>query len=104
MITLHEAYEQGSGDVREAIRAFGANHPVDGPLSPAAQPEPDWKTAERHFTLLAEVIMGATIPEQPDRTGTVRRAQEEAIAFLLAVNSRASYRCPICVMRNRSPQ
>ncbi|MCW8382433.1 hypothetical protein [Streptomyces justiciae] len=104
MITLHEAYEQGSDDVKAAIQAFGASHPSTVPTPGATPPEPDWKTAEKHFTQLTEVIMGAAIPEQPDRPSIVRRAEQEAVAFLLAVTQQTNFRCPICVMRYRSPQ
>ncbi|MFC8350936.1 hypothetical protein [Streptomyces sp. NPDC057280] len=104
MITLHEAFEQGSADVKAAIQAFGASHQSTEPESECPPPEPDWKTAEKHFTQLTEVIMGAAIPHRPDRTSIVRRAEHEAIAFLLAVTQQTNFRCPICVMRHRSPQ
>lgn len=104
MITLHEAFIQGSNQLKAAILAFGAVHPTPGPAPVDAQPEPDWKTAEKHFIQLTEIIMGAAIPMQPDRTAIVRRAEHEALNTLLAVNTRANYRCPICVMRYRSPQ
>lgn len=102
MITLHEAYEQGSDDVKAAIQAFGASHPSTEPTLGGTPSEPGWKTAEKHFTQLTELIMGATIPEQPDRTSIVRRAEREAIAFLLAVTQQTNFRCPICAMRYRS--
>ncbi|MFJ3673382.1 hypothetical protein ACIPSE_43725 [Streptomyces sp. NPDC090106] len=104
MITLHDAYDRGSDDLKAAIRAFAARHPSAGTSASGTEPEPDWKTAEKHFIQLTEVIMGAAIPEQPDRNGIVRRAEQEALALLLAVNNRPDFRCPICAMPYRSPQ
>lgn len=101
MITLHEVYKQGSDAVKAAVLAFGARHPTDGG---AADAEPDWKAAERHFTHLIEVIMGTATPLQTGSTATVQRAEREAVALLLAVNNRADYRCPICVKRQRNPR
>lgn len=101
MITLHEVYEQGSNAVKAAVMAFGARHLVEG-AAPGA--EPDWKKAEQHFTCLIEVIMGTATPPKSGTWATVRRAEGEAVAFLLAVNNRADYRCPICVKQERSPR
>ncbi|MFJ8636429.1 hypothetical protein [Streptomyces sp. NPDC093568] len=100
MITLHEVHEEGSEAVKAAVLAFGARHPLDG-AGPDAQP--DWKWAERHFTQLIMVIMGTAKPPQTRVTATVRRAETEAIGFLLAVSNRPNYLCPICVMRQRPP-
>ncbi|MFF3409039.1 hypothetical protein ACFYW8_23090 [Streptomyces sp. NPDC002742] len=98
MITLHEVYEQGSEAVKAAVLAFGARHPLDG-----AEPdvEPNWKWAEKHFTHLIEVIMGTATPPQTGTTATVRRAENEAVGILLAVNGQPNYLCPICVKRQR---
>jgi hypothetical protein len=93
VITLHDVYERGGEDVQAAVRAFGARHPLDYAT------EPDWKTAERHFTSLIETIMGAASPPQHSPAETVLRAQNEAIGFLLAVSVLPDYRCPICVLR-----
>ncbi|MFI2764287.1 hypothetical protein ACH5A3_36460 [Streptomyces echinatus] len=93
MITLHEVYEQGSDDVKAAVRSFGARHLIPG----VAPDEPDWKRAEQHFTYLIEVIMGAAAPLPAGTTDIVRRAEQEAIGFLLAVDLHTDYRCPICV-------
>ncbi|MEU5958774.1 hypothetical protein [Streptomyces sp. NPDC047525] len=101
MITLHEVYEQGSDTVKAAVTAFGARHPLrrgDGP-----NPEPDWKWAEKHFTYLIESIMGPAAPPQFGDTDIVRRAENEAIGFLLAVNTQRNYRCPICRKQKRPP-
>ncbi|MFE1989595.1 hypothetical protein [Streptomyces mirabilis] len=99
MITLHEVYEQGSEAVREAVRAFGARHPL---ARAAAEAEPDWKTAEKHFTHLIEEIMRMAALGQPP-AGTVRRAENEAVQFLLTLSTVPNYRCPICVKRRRYP-
>ncbi|MER0484604.1 hypothetical protein ABR737_40835 [Streptomyces sp. Edi2] len=96
MITLHEVHEQGSEAVRAAVLAFGARHPLDGPGA-----EPDWSWAEKHFTYLIEAIMGTAAPPQNSAAAIVRRTKNEAIGFLLAVNTRPNYRCPICVKRQR---
>lgn len=100
MITLHEVHEQGSEAVKAAVLAFGARHPLDG-AGPAT--EPDWKWAEKHFTYLIGAIMGTATPLERRATTTVRRAENEAIGFLLAVNRQPDYRCPICVKRQRPP-
>jgi hypothetical protein len=47
--------------------------------------------------------MGTAAPSQDSTAATVRRAENEAIGFLLAVNTRLDYRCPICVKRQRLP-
>lgn len=99
MISLHDAYEVGSDAVRRAILAFGARHLPEG-AGPNA--EPDWKRAEKHFTHLIETIMGTAVPSQATTTAIVHRAENEAIGFLLAVNARPHYRCPICVKRQGS--
>ncbi|MFF4542455.1 hypothetical protein [Streptomyces aureus] len=99
MITLHEVYEQGSEAVKAAVRSFGARHPVAG-TDPDA--EPDWKKAEQHFTHLIEVIMGASAFALPRTADIVRRAEREAVGFLLAVDGPAGYRCPICVKQQGS--
>ncbi|MFE2993219.1 hypothetical protein [Streptomyces sp. NPDC059262] len=100
MISLHDVYEQGNGAVKEAVLAFGARHP----LEPAtANPEPDWKRAEKHFTHLIEVIMGAAAPVQADVTATVRRAENETVQLLLALRPLPDYRCPICVKQSWYP-
>ncbi|MFI6864346.1 hypothetical protein ACIBKZ_31385 [Streptomyces sp. NPDC050421] len=96
MITLHEVHEKGSEAVKAAVLAFGARHPF-------GNAGPDWKWAEKHFTYLIEAIMGPATPPQVGAAPTVRRAENEAIGFLLAVNSQPNYRCPICVMRQRPP-
>ncbi|WP_261958446.1 DUF6313 family protein [Streptomyces nigrescens] len=96
VITLHDVYEQGSEAVKAAVLAYGARHPLDG-----ADAEPDWSWAEKHFTYLIEAIMGTAAPPQDSAAATVRRAKNEAIGFLLAVNTRPDYRCPICVKRQR---
>ncbi|MFG2948352.1 hypothetical protein [Streptomyces adustus] len=56
MITLHDVYERDSDEVKAAVLAFGALH-----VARAGSPdsEPDWKQAEKHFTLVIEEIMGA---------------------------------------------
>ncbi|MDG9703265.1 hypothetical protein [Streptomyces sp. DH37] len=101
MITLHDVYEQGNDTVRAAVLAFGTRHPV-GPDGPDA--EPDWKQAERCFTRIIETIMGSAAPPPPGSTdGPVRRAENSAVGFLLAANTRPDYRCPICVKRQRPP-
>ncbi|MCX5357354.1 hypothetical protein OG864_00980 [Streptomyces sp. NBC_00124] len=100
MITLHEVHEQGSEAVKAAVLAFGARHRPNG-AGPDA--EPDWKWAEKHFTYLIEDIMGSATPPQASAAATVRRAENEVIGFLLAVNNRPDYRCPICVKRQRPP-
>ncbi|WP_105975686.1 hypothetical protein [Streptomyces geranii] len=100
MITLHEVYKQGAETVKEAVLAFGVRHPL-AVVPP--DPAPDWKLAERHFTSVIEVIMGAAALSQPDVTGTVRRAENEAVQLLLALNTLSDYRCPICVKRGRGP-
>jgi hypothetical protein len=100
VITLHEVYEQGSNNVKAAVRSFGARHPVSGVVPDA---EPNWKEAERHFTQLIEVIMGNAAPLPTGTADTVRQAEREAVAFLLAVDNAARYRCPICV-KQRSPR
>ncbi|WP_030019386.1 hypothetical protein [Streptomyces monomycini] len=96
MITLHDLYEQDDqGAVREAVVAFGARH-----LLRSGEPDagPDWKWAERHFTCLIETIMGAAAPPAPGSgKPVVRRAENAAVGFLLAVSSQPDYRCPICV-------
>ena len=96
MITLHDVHEQGSDAVKAAVLAFGARHRPDG-AGPDA--EPDWKWAERHFTHLIETIMGTAVPPKAGAAATVRRAENEAVGFLLAVNNRPDYRCPICARR-----
>ncbi|MGW2748102.1 hypothetical protein [Streptomyces sp. NPDC001450] len=101
MISLHDVYEQGSDAVKAAVLAFGARHRPDG-ASPDA--EPDWKCAEMHFTYLIEVIMGTAAPPQSGAAAAVRQAENAAIDFLLAVNNRPDYRCPICVKRQRRPR
>lgn len=103
MITLHDLYEQdGQGAVREAVVAFGARHPL---RSGDPDSGTDWKWAERHFTCLIETIMGAAAPPPPGRgDGTVRRAENAAVGFLLAAGTRADYRCPICVKRGQVPR
>ncbi|MFF1399362.1 hypothetical protein ACFVZD_36885 [Streptomyces sp. NPDC058287] len=98
MISLHDAYNQGPEAVREAIRAFGALHPL---ASGTSGTEPDWATAERHFTHLIEVIMREAIPAQDDAKAIVRRAENEALQLLLALAPVGGYRCPICVMHRR---
>ncbi|MGW3910520.1 hypothetical protein ACWEBX_03195 [Streptomyces sp. NPDC005070] len=94
MITLHEVYGQGSDAVKAAVRSFGARHPV---ADADPDSEPDWKKAEQHFTDLIEVIMGASASPFTGTADIVRRAEREAVGFLLAVDGHASYRCPICV-------
>ncbi|MFH8775975.1 MULTISPECIES: hypothetical protein [unclassified Streptomyces] len=98
MITLHEVYEQGNEAVKEAVRAFGARHPL-GPARSDA--EPDWKTAEKHFTHVIEVIMGTAALAEPDTVGTVRRAENVAVQLLLTLHTVRGYRCPICVKKRR---
>jgi hypothetical protein len=94
--TLHEVYEEGGDELKAAIAAFGARHPTD------AEPgcEPDWKQAQKHFVQLVETIM-KDVPPPPhiDAAGTVRRAEDAAIGFLLAVHQRRGYRCPVCVLQ-----
>lgn len=99
MITLHEVYERGSVSVKAAVLSFGARHLHDA----ASGPEPDWKTAERHFTCLIERIMGNTMPQQPGVAAIVRQAERHAVDFLLAVNNHPDYRCPMCVTRQLPP-
>jgi hypothetical protein len=99
LITLHDVYERGNDTVKAAVLAFGARHPVrsDSPDAGA-----DWKKAERHFTHVIETIMGSAAPPPPQSMeGPVRRAENAAIAFLLAANARPDYRCPICVQQRR---
>lgn len=98
MISLHDVYEQGNEAVREAVRAFGDRHPT------ALDAEPDWKTTERHFTHLIEVIMGTAASPQTDPTDIVRRAENEAVQLLLALQTVRRYRCPICVKQGQAPQ
>ncbi|MFF0398882.1 DUF6313 family protein [Streptomyces sp. NPDC005248] len=98
VITLHEVHEQGSEAVKAAVLAFGARHPLNG-----LSAEPDWGWAEKHFTSLIETIMGTAAPLQDSAAATVHRAKNEAIGFLLAVNTRPDYHCPICVKRQRHP-
>lgn len=100
MITLHEVHEQGADEVKRAVLAFGARHRLNADGQDTA---PDWKWAELHFTQLIEVIMGAATPPEPGAAAAVRRAQNAAIGFLLAVNTQADYRCPICVKRQQCP-
>ncbi|MFE2671066.1 hypothetical protein [Streptomyces mirabilis] len=100
MISLHGVYEQGTDAVKAAIRAFGARHLLDA-AGPNA--EPNWKQAERHFTYLIEDIMGGAAPQQPGAAATVRRAENEAIDFLLVLSTVPDSRCPICVKRQRPP-
>ena len=100
MITLHEVHEQGSEAVKAAVLAFGTRHPLD---RAAPDAEPDWGQAEKHFTHLIEAIMGTAVPPQTGPAATVRWAENEAIGFLLAVNTRPNYRCPICNKRQRPP-
>ncbi|MFD7875887.1 hypothetical protein ACFV5G_17595 [Streptomyces sp. NPDC059766] len=99
MISLHDVYVQGSDAVKAAVITFGTRHPANhgDPIS-----EPDWKQAEKHFTYLIEDIMGTAVPPQASAAATVRRAENAAIDFLLAVNNRPNYRCPICVKRQRA--
>jgi hypothetical protein len=99
VITLHEVYEQGSDAVKAAVRSFGGRHPVAG-ADPDA--EPDWKKAEQHFTHLIEVIMGASASPFTGAADIVRRAEREAVGFLLAVDDPAGCRCPVCVKQQRS--
>ncbi|MCX5250327.1 hypothetical protein OG895_34825 [Streptomyces sp. NBC_00201] len=100
MITLHDVYEQGSDAVKAAVLAFGDRH---RPRDASPDAEPDWKRAEKHFTSLIEVIMGTAAPLQDSAADTVRRAENEAIGFLLAVNNHPDYRCPICVKQQGHP-
>ncbi|WP_329612547.1 hypothetical protein OG244_03945 [Streptomyces brevispora] len=95
MITLHDVHKQGSEAVKTAVLAFGARHPLNNAVRDA---RPDWDQAEQHFTLLIETIMGTASP-QHSAAATVRRAENEAIGFLLSVSNLPNYRCPICVMR-----
>ncbi|TWV41873.1 hypothetical protein FRZ03_20535 [Streptomyces misionensis] len=95
MITLHDVFQRGNDRVKAAVMAFGARHPIS-----LADPEsePDWKKAEKHFTYLIEMIMGsAALPSPGSADGPVRRAENAAVGFLLAVNVQPDYRCPICV-------
>lgn len=102
MITLHDVYEEGTDTVKAAVLAFGTRHPAS-PGGPDT--EPDWKQAERHFTNIVETIMGSTAsPPSGSTDSPVRRAENAAIGFLLAVNTRPDYRCPICVKRQGPPQ
>ena len=98
MITLHQVFEQGTEAVKDAVLAFGARHPL---AASPADSEPDWKTAEKHFTHLIEVIMGTTALAQPDSAGTIRRAENEAVQLLLVLATLPNYRCPICVKRRK---
>ncbi|MFJ8770152.1 hypothetical protein [Streptomyces clavifer] len=98
MITLHDVYEQGNDAVKEAVRAFGARHPLTTDTSAT---EPDWKAAEKHFTHLIEVIMGTAAPAQPDTSAMIRLAENAAVQLLLALHTQPHYRCPICVKRRR---
>ncbi|MDG9709597.1 hypothetical protein [Streptomyces sp. DH10] len=101
MITLHDVFEQGSDTVKAAVLAFGTRHPV---APGGLVTEPDWKQAEKHFTLVIETIMGSATPPPPGSTdGAVHQAENAAIGFLLAANARSDYRCPICVKRQRPP-
>ncbi|MFF3257866.1 hypothetical protein ACFYWO_01675 [Streptomyces sp. NPDC002932] len=95
MITLHDVHKQGSESVKTAVLMFGARHPLNNTIRDAGT---DWDQAEQHFTLLAETIMGAATA-QDGAAATVRRAENEAINFLLAVSNLSNYRCPICVRR-----
>ncbi len=98
MITLYDVNEQGNDAVKDAVLAFGARHPGIGD----ADAEPDWKTAEKHFTQVIETIMGSTLPPSPGSTdGAVRRAENAAIGFLLAIATHTDFRCPICVKRRQ---
>ncbi|MGW5931896.1 hypothetical protein ACWF2L_37515 [Streptomyces anulatus] len=96
MISLHEVHKYGSDAVKAAVLAFGARHRPDGA-------EPDWKRAEKHFTYLIEIIMGEAGPLEAG-AGAVLQAENAAIDFLLAVNNRSDYRCPICIKRQCSPR
>ncbi|MFE6485688.1 hypothetical protein ACFVGN_22505 [Streptomyces sp. NPDC057757] len=96
MITLHEVYEQGSAAVKAAVEAFGGRHPLDG-----VGAGPDWGRAEKHFTDLIAAIMGTAAPPQTGFAAIVSRAENAAVDFLLAVNSRPDYRCPVCAKENR---
>ncbi|MFJ9417846.1 hypothetical protein ACIRPT_27360 [Streptomyces sp. NPDC101227] len=96
MITLHDVHEQGGEAVKAAVLAFGARH-----LKASA--ETNWDEAEKHFTHLIEAIMGTAPLPQDSAAATVRRAENEAIGFLLAVNTRPNYRCPICVKQSGPP-
>ncbi|MEE1812888.1 hypothetical protein [Streptomyces sp. BE133] len=95
MITLHAVHKLGSEAVKTAVLAFGARHPLNNAVRDAG---PDWDQAEQHFTLLIETIIGAA-PSQDSAAATVRRAENEAIHFLLSVRDLPNYRCPICVRR-----
>lgn len=96
MITLHDVHEKGSDAVKAAVLAFGARHRPDG-AGPDA--EPDWSWAERHFTHLVETIMGTASPTSTGTAAIVHRAENAAVGFLLAVNNRPDYRCPVCARR-----
>ncbi|WP_405669560.1 hypothetical protein [Streptomyces sp. NBC_01530] len=85
--------------MKAAVLAFGARHPLSF-VGPDA--EPDWKTAEKHFICVIEEIMGEAIPPRGGVTSTVRRAENAAIALLLALNEATAYRCPICVRQQRA--
>ncbi|MFE6838575.1 hypothetical protein ACFVFI_27515 [Streptomyces sp. NPDC057705] len=100
MISLHDLYEEGTEAVKEAVRSFGARHPLT-----VGGAEPDWKVAEKHFTHLIEVIMGtaAPAPAQTVAAASIRRAENEAVQLLLALHPVPDYRCPICVKRGRYP-
>ncbi|MFJ2094701.1 hypothetical protein ACIOEW_36415 [Streptomyces sp. NPDC087901] len=99
MITLHGVYEEGSEAVKEAIRAFGARHAFNG-AAPGATPDWDW--AQQHFTYLIEAILGRAVPRSRSAQDTVRRAENEAVHFLLSISNLPDYRCPICVRRQAS--
>ncbi|MFJ4836369.1 hypothetical protein ACIP79_41730 [Streptomyces sp. NPDC088747] len=98
MITLHDVYEQGSAAVKAAVESFGGRHPLEGVGWDAG---PDWKRAEKHFTDLIAAIMGTAAPPQTGFAAIVSRAENAAVDFLLAVNSRPDYRCPICAKEDR---
>ncbi|MBL1112766.1 hypothetical protein JK364_10210 [Streptomyces sp. 110] len=96
MITLHDVHKQGSEAVKAAVLAFGARHPRN---DAAPDAEPDWDQAERHFTRLIETIMGGVALPKDSLSATVKRAENEAIHFLLSVSNLPDYRCPICIRR-----
>lgn len=95
MITLYDVYKEGSEAARTAVLAFGARHPLN---HAAPDAEPDWDRSEQHFTRLIEIIMGAAAPPDDSAAATVRRAENEAVHFLLSVGNLPNYRCPICAM------